>query len=170
MGISTRNTCIHYIPNKERIDDIALELERVGILESSNFQWKYSTFYGNIQEKLFSQLVKEKKTTLKSHQRMNAALTHYACIKEAYESGAKNVLILENDVVFLKDIEKIKEIINSKPDRDVILFDYMPANTSDREKKLLQLKMRHINNYANFGKGHTLFYASCYALSRKGME
>lgn len=162
--------CIHYIPNKERIDDIALELERVGILESSNFQWKYSTFYGNIQEKLFSQLVKEKKTTLKSHQRMNAALTHYACIKEAYESGAKNVLILENDVVFLKDIEKIKEIINSKPDRDVILFDYMPANTSDREKKLLQLKMRHINNYANFGKGHTLFYASCYALSRKGME
>ena len=156
--------CIHYIPNKERVDEITLELERVGILESSNFQWKYSTFYGNIQEKLFSQLVKEKKTALKSHQRMNAALTHYACIKEAYESGAKNVLILENDVVFLKDIEKIKEIINSKPDRDVILFDYMPVNN------LLQLKLRKTKNYANFGKGDTIYYASCYALSRKGME
>lgn len=159
--------CIHYIPSKERVDKITSELERVGILESSNFQWKYSTFYGNIQEKLFSQLVKEKKTALKSHKRMNAALTHYACIKEAYESGAKNVLIIENDVIFLKDVEKIKEIITSKPDRDIILFDYMPQMSSS---KLLKLKQKSINNYANFGNGDDIFYVSCYALSRKGME
>lgn len=162
--------CIHYIPNKERLNDITSELDRVGILKSSHFQWKYSTSYGKIQEKLFTQLTKKKKIALDSSKRMNAALAHYACIKEAYESGAENVLILENDVTFLTDIEKIKKMVVSKPDRDVILFDYMPANTRNVKKKLLQLKLRRINDYANFGKGDVLYYASCYALTRKGME
>ena len=40
----------------------------------------------------------------------------------------------------------------------------MPVNN------LLQLKLRKTKNYANFGKGDTIYYASCYALTRKGME
>lgn len=46
-------------------------------------------------------------------------------IKKSYELGYSRILILENDIVFLKDLSIVKSYVEDIPSSaDVALFDY----------------------------------------------
>ena len=156
--------CIHYTPYKHRWDRMNSELERVGILSHPSFRWKLtgdSPFY----EKLYECI---------PHAEINggvpvftASLAHYECIKEAFELGKERVLFMENDMVFLKDTDRIREIIKEIPlDYDIILFDkFLHLDNSVYQDWVNNWSIN--GEYARFSR---LWSVGCYSLSRKGME
>jgi hypothetical protein len=153
--------CIHYLPYLSRYRKCVSELERVGIRKSGIFSWKL-TWDSPIFDKLY-----EVCPAAPSLGCMKVGFAHYQCIKEAYELGFKRVLILENDNIFLKDLELLEKIIDATPDSDIVLFDKIPAKNAGYETAIIEKK---INDW--FFDIDKKFYvlANCYSLSRKGME
>ena len=154
--------CIHYLPYSNRYGKCIDELKRVGIRESGIFSWKI-TWDSPIFNKLYEVYPKAPSVGC-----MKVGFSHYLCIKEAYELGFKRVLILENDNIFLKDLDKLEKIINDTPeDYDIIFFDKVPAKNAGYEKAVTDEKIN--DSFFDIGKNLYVF-ANCYALSRKGME
>ena len=83
---------------------------------------------------------------------------HYSCIKMAYELNYDHILILEDDIIFYKNLNKIEELFenfyNNRHNYDIYLFNY--ANKND--------------NIITIIDDNTLLYAAAYYLNRHGME
>ena len=58
----------------------------------------------------------------------NCAYAHYEIYKEALGLGYKRILVLEEDIVFLKDLLLMQQIFDSFPNYDVVLFDKFVYN------------------------------------------
>lgn len=161
--------CIHYIPYKSRLQGITDELDRVGILNLETFRFKndYDTPFFDL---LCKGAIKEGKL---GHEGKfaKAALSHYDCIKQSYELGHERILIIENDVRFLKSLSAIQAIMSEYPrDYDIVLLDNFILNS---EPEYADLRNRYIEkNKINefFCEYKHLWSAACYGLSRKGMK
>lgn len=133
--------CIHYLQYTDKINKLISELDRVGILDTSIFEWHY-TFKTPFAEEL-----------LKIHPNLltagyvECALAHYSCCKQALSLGYKRILILEDDNVFLKDLDKLYDIVKKIPNNyDICFLDGIWAEPfrqeyEDKSKKHL------INDY-----------------------
>lgn len=153
--------CIHYLPYKERYRKCVDELTRVGIRESGIFSWKL-TWDSPLFDKLYQVC-----NAAPSVGCMKIGVAHYMCIKEAYELGFNHVLILENDNIFLKDVNKIEKILNDLPDDyDICFLDKIPSKTAKYEDAV---KNATNESFIDVDKKFYVL-ANCYALSRKGME
>lgn len=153
--------CIHYLPYKERYRKCVDELTRVGIRESGVFSWKL-TWDSPLLDRLYQVC-----NAAPSVGCMKIGFAHYMCIKEAYELGFNHVLILENDNIFLKDVNKIEKILNDLPDDyDICLLDKIPAVSAKYEDAV---KNATNESFIDIDKKFYVL-ANCYALSRKGME
>lgn len=153
--------CIHYLPYKERYRKCIDELTRVGIRESGVFSWKL-TWDSPLFDRLYQVC-----NAAPSVGCMKIGFAHYMCIKEAYELGFNHVLILENDNIFLKDVNKIEKILNDLPDDyDICLLDKIPAVSAKYEDAV---KNATNESFIDIDKKFYVL-ANCYALSRKGME
>ena len=153
--------CIHYLPYKERYRKCVDELTRVGIRESGIFSWKL-TWDSPLFDKLYQVC-----NAAPSVGCMKIGVAHYMCIKEAYELGFKHILILENDNVFLKDVDRIEKILDDLPeDYDICLLDKIPSKTAKYEEAV---KNATNESFIDIDKKFYVL-ANCYALSRKGME
>lgn len=154
--------CIHYIPYKDRWEYIQNELKRVGILNNNKFHWKF-TYDSPFQEDIINYHDHANKS--KPYIAL-VAYHHYCCIKEAYELGYNNILIMENDIEFLKDITKLNRYINNIPNYDICCFDWLFNNIN-----LIKLhKIPNNDRFLEFSGSSQLFTAACYALSRRGMK
>lgn len=153
--------CIHYLPYSNRYQKCLSELERTGIKNSGCFSWKL-TWDSQIFDKLY-----ETQKYAPSLGCMKVGFSHYMCIKEAYELGFNKILILENDNVFLKDVDLLEKIVENTPDYDIVLYDKIPATTARYEEAVVKDK---INDYFIDIKKNFYVLANCYALSRLGME
>lgn len=161
--------CIDYKPMKLRKQLILKQFERVGILNHPNFKF-HQTFSSPFDNMLYQKMVQSGKIIKQyqyNQQIMNASLGHYACTKKSLIDNYNRILIIENDIRFLKDINKIQEYLNNLPnDYDIILFDYF-QHCSNQEFE--QYKNKHkINNF--FAQYINLSSAGCYSLSNKGMK
>lgn len=156
-----RIVCIHYMPHKNRLAKCRGELDRVGILRSGVFSWKL-TYDSPIYDKLYKTY-----NAAPSVGCMKIGLAHYEVIKESYELGMKRILILENDDIFLKDLDEIERIINNLPEYDIILLDKIPAKGANYEEALEHDRIN--DDFINIGK-KLYVLANCYCLNRKGME
>ena len=153
--------CIHYLPYKERYRKCVDELTRVGIRESGIFSWKL-TWDSPLFDKLYQVC-----NAAPSVGCMKIGFAHYMCIKEAYELGFNHILILENDNVFLKDVDRIEKILNDLPDDyDICLLDKIPSKTAKYEDAV---KNTTNESFIDIDKKFYVL-ANCYALSRKGMK
>ena len=54
---------------------------------------------------------------------LNCTLNHYRAIRTAYDLGKRRVLLLEDDVRFLKDLDALAETVANTPDVPVVQFD-----------------------------------------------
>ena len=76
--------------------------------------------------------------------------THYITIKEAYELGYESIIIMEDDLSFLKDIDEIKKQLDTYYNTgDIVLFDYISLSKLNSK---------------------VYFFTSCYRLNRNGMK
>lgn len=92
-----------------RIGDCRKELERVGIEE-------YDVIY-DIDSPLKQIIHKNITTTghLKNIGPFSCCIQHYKALKTAYTLGANSVLIMEDDIRFLKNTDMIRDILTSLP-------------------------------------------------------
>lgn len=154
--------CIHYIPYTDRYAKCLAELTRVGIRNSGVFSWKI-TWDSPLFDKFYQVC-----NAAPSVGCMKVGFSHYMCIKEAYELGFNHVLILENDNIFLKDVDEIERILNDLPeDYDICFLDKIPSKTAKYEEAIVNDKVN--DSFIDIDKKFYVL-ANCYALSRKGME
>ena len=97
--------CVHIVEYKERRLELMEELNRVGILDSGIFSFKY-TFRTPLDNVLLNSYNFSRASDAERFDvpKLNLAMGHYACIKEALGLEYKRILLLEDDIAFLKDL------------------------------------------------------------------
>ena len=158
-----RKTLLAFTGYKERAPGILKELDRVG-MEDVDVLWNFpSPFDGTIQNRL-------------SHVRLmdrigffSSVMGHYRAIKAAYCLGEQRCLVMEDDVRFLRDLDKLYEIVQALPDDyDIALFDVMRPQKIPESDFVRHIKDDRVNKYwIRFVNARS---AGCYSLSRKAMK
>lgn len=161
-----RKTLLAFTEYKDRYPLMMKELDRVG-MRDVNVQWQFPS--------PFNDMLLE---TVRHEPWMNAgymsnAMGHYMAISTAYYLGCKNVLIMEDDIRFLKDIRQVGEFVEALPeDFDVAKLDYIFKDYGGGgvtpERLDAWISERKANGY--WSEFDSLYSTGCYALSRKAME
>lgn len=155
--------CLNFIQYTKRKQMMDFQLNRIGILNSGIFQYHFSD---NANEKFdvwLKRNIVSKYVKYISYHYVDIALNHYYVIRDAYFRGYKHILILEDDMRFLKGIDKIEQILQHKPeDANIILYDKFIEFYKDRTQ------FKSVNDY--YDTFNRCWSAGCYALDRKGME
>lgn len=113
--------CIYYLPNKVRMPRLKNELGRVGLLDSPVFEWRFTT--PSPYDKVVQDSYQDKKW-INSIGCMNVALETNRILKESLLLGYKKILVLEDDVAFLKDLNRLNTILENIPEGyDVVQLD-----------------------------------------------
>lgn len=148
--------CIHYV-NKDNINKhnyIVDELKRVDIYNSGIFDFIYqvdSQISNSMYEKCETSYDYNNVYNYKSLSGKCLTINHYIAINLGYTLGYNKILILEDDVSFLKDKNEIINVLEKYKDDNVESIKYEGST-----KYLL-------NDALNFG-------AACYSLNKSGME
>lgn len=156
--------CIHFVDYKEREEELKKELKRVGILDSEIFSFKY-TFRTPLDNTLYESynFMRERNNEWFKISMLNLAIGHYSCMKESLGLGYERILIIEDDVAFLKNLDEIERILESSPHADIELYD--KCGTKENWDSCLKSKIN--KDYCSYS---LLWCASCYSVNRKGME
>lgn len=98
----------------------------------------------------------------------DCARNHYNIVKTCYDLGMEHCLILEDDILFLKDEQEIIKYMEAMPDDyDVLQFGGFTTNPMWKEYKNNALKNGLLwTKHRQTG----IWNCSMYALSRRGME
>lgn len=103
--------CINLIQEKKRKIDAQIRFDKIGLRVE---------FFNTVRLEFNDQFLPYwNKYGLKFRYGAEAscAMSHYSCLKLAYENGYKNVLIFEDDVVFIKNFNDIiPEYLKKLPD------------------------------------------------------
>lgn len=161
--------CLSLADNIEKRSLLEKELSRVGILNSKIFRYKIT-----VKNELYKYICSAPELNIDKYlqsnpQAFNTTLGHYEIMKECLAMGYKRVLILEDDVRFLKNIKEMYDILENIPEEcDICLFDkFVPFS---KEPYLNEIKTNKINTYFfNFEK-IKLWSCGCYALSQNAMK
>ena len=133
--------CLHLSEDKERENQIKKQFKFLGITKQVDIWWTCKRDISNKIGKMITSLhTKFYNTYSKNNNKLygnvfNCSFEHYSIIKQAYMRGFNNILIIEDDVVFNRDKEKIQYIMNNIPDDyDIIkFFNEFTNNLYDNE-------------------------------------
>jgi capsular polysaccharide export protein len=148
---------------QDRIAELIPELKRVGLYQRVHFHWDFPSVFRDV---LYSHT--NKTPFCAKDGCFNMMVSHYNVIKTAYELNKKNILVMEDDIRFLRDLLLMEEMLmNIPPDYDMLLLDRSKPGDID----LQAYKDSTVNNgngyWRRFEYGSS---TGCYAMSRKGMK
>jgi len=115
---------ISLITNKDKQEFISYQMNDLKL----NFEFVYGIDFYNLTYDINNEKITYPCIT-DTHDFNNAkgfgsTITHYRAVLQAYEFGYDNVLIIEDDVCFIKDKNLIEEYLNNIPnDADFITYD-----------------------------------------------
>jgi len=99
------------------------ELTRTGILGSGVFSWQYTTpdpwdevISGRLRKRVLG-------SPAANVGFINLGLATARIFREAKALGYRRILVLEDDVAFLKDLREVEIILENIPDRSLVMFD-----------------------------------------------
>lgn len=157
--------CLSLADYKRRRDDMRLELERVGL---TDVHWKITvknTFYKYIWDHPDFHTLPWLKGL---DWALNCTMGHYEIMKEALAIGYKRVLVMEDDIRFLKDTKQIADILADLPEADIALLDKNMAG--DKAPWFIAIGEDRVNDryidYSRVNFGST----GCVAYSEKAMR
>ena len=101
-------TCTKYL---DRISYLYKELNRVDINVNDDFVTKIQNINTPLYDILNSRFIANDQTVKTNIGLFITTITNYYCIKNALENGYSKILIFEDDVRFLKNKIKIKNIL-----------------------------------------------------------
>lgn len=146
---------------KNRVEALNKELDRIGLLGRVHYHWDFPNPF---EDKLISVLHFQCERTRKA---FHCGYNNYSIIKTAYNLGCCNVLILEDDVRFLKDINDIASTIRLLPENyDLAMMDKnWPTQEFGMRNQILENQVNE--RWISFDR---FLSSGCYAMSRKGMR
>lgn len=104
---------------------------------------------------------------------LNCGIEHYRILKKAIAEGYENVMILEDDACFIKDVNAIRHCLDTAPSDYTILHlegYYCPVSEDDYNEKLSLLSPNVENaKWAEFSRIR-MWATACLIYSRRGME
>jgi len=104
---------------------------------------------------------------------LNCGIEHYRILKKAIAEGYENVMILEDDACFIKDVNAIRHCLETAPEDYTILHlegYYCPVSEEDYREKLHFLDSE-IGGAKWVEYGNMRMWATaCLIYSRRGME
>lgn len=159
--------CLHYLPNKERGKTIQAELDRIGIGSSGILHYKY-TYPSPFDKVLLKSLPYNKKFVLQHvlPRAINAGMGYYSIYQEALGLEYNKVLVIEDDVAFLKDLNELEDILNHIPEEwDFLRFD---KTNNSQCAHMLKTLVRGPYFSGNYTGGYWALGAS--AVSAKAMK
>ena len=146
--LSVPNYKIRYNFVKQQLDDLGIDFEFVWGVDLGNINTDalgYKIHYPQLWEF-------EKHCTGKD---FSCTINHYSAVLQAYEFGYNNVLIMEDDICFVKDKKLIQQMLTNIPeDADFVTYDPRFGWTCDFEK--FEYNIKHCeslfmkNNYDDY--------------------
>lgn len=155
--------CICYTGYKDRQKTLSKELERVGFLSKTQFFWDFPT--------PCTEWLALRANHSKYYQKMfPVGYNNYRAIKTCYELGHNSILVIEDDIRFLRDTSCMEIAIREIPkDYEIAMLDKnFPTDIGKMfiQQNAPQKEFRRIE-WHHFSRFHS---SGCYSLSRIGME
>ena len=164
-----RKTLLTFTGYKERAPGVLREIERVG-MKGVNVQWQFPNPFEDV---LLAHL-KCIRCVRSEKGAMNLAMAHYAAVKTAYCLGVDHVLIMEDDIRFIRDVGAVEELVRLLPDDfDIGMFDYTilgPIRGSDAQAEYVTRMRRERRINEGWCGFDVMRSTGCYALSRRAMK
>ena len=159
--------CISNI-GTNRYNTIKNELNRIGILDSGIFSWKITTnaFLSKITYDLNYLSLKYNDNNIIKNKSIDLVKANLDIFCESKLLRYNKILVIEDDVCFLKDINEIEKILNNLPNNyDICHFDWIFLRYFiDLDIKKFSITTK-INNDYSYSLGSYL--TSCNAYSNK---
>ena len=163
--------CIQFLPKRyDRINRITNELDRVGILNSGILSWKLT--YQSPFQRILQQNISIKHVNLINDLgAFNCAFAHYEVHKEAKGLDLNRILVLEEDISFLKDLNRLEVYLENMPSTDVCLLDKFCYDPYKYQCDLINDSLQCNQYFRYFDKtcGH-FGSGACYSLSNKALN
>jgi GR25 family glycosyltransferase involved in LPS biosynthesis len=159
--------CIHFLPYKDRENQIIKELNRIGIDDKLiEFSYTYPSQIVNI----YHIISVNNKINLNHHlAETSCALGHYNAIQIANYKDYNRILIIEDDISFLKNIDRIYKALENMPnDYDLIMLDKFIH--FDRETYHKLIETNSINDLYTSFTNDDIASTGCYVLTKKGID
>lgn len=161
--------CIFFLPNKERFFRLDKEFERVGLKKCKNFAYDFVTpssfdlqVFGEVQQKPHLRIFKPAY--------VNQLRNFEIIVRRAIAVNSELTLIVEDDVAFLKDLDRIDEIIRTMP-KGFHAFQMEKNVPTHRQVEWDRLcKAKSINCNWVDASGVNFTAAGCNAFTREGLE
>lgn len=155
---------ICYTGYKTRFYELLPELRRVGLSNKVHIHWDFPSVY---RDRLFNAVGKSSYNAKGGSFFMG--VNHYNAIKTAQQLGCKSILVMEDDIRFLRDIKLIEAIVESLPaDYDLALFDRSKPGDLSEEEFLDDIRKRPVNKF--WRRYDTASSCGMYALSENGIN
>lgn len=155
-----------YIPNRDRERKLRKRLARVGCTRA---HWHYE--FPNPFTPLLAKALKLGAGMGAGVGPFSCTMNHYYNLKVAQGFDCGNAILMENDVLFLKDDDIFAEVLSSIPgDADVALLDWFRGRaTTDDDLARLRRKPR-VNGHWAEANDLTLVSFGMVYFSRKGID
>lgn len=150
---------------KARLPQLRNELNRVGMTDYETY-WSITPAYHDRLKRMLASYGNGEYSR-EPIALFNNALAHYYVVKSTIDMGLDNVLIMEDDVRWLKDLETLAAGVASLPeDYQVASFDVVKVKfdpCEHREDAVTGQRLR-------WGLYESTFSAACYALQGAGLR
>lgn len=141
--------CIHFIPYKDRKVLCDEELDFMDILHSPIFKYHY-TYRDNLQYIILNNIntvVPDYKNERKDLA-LNCILAYHSIFRESQEFGYKRILIIEDDITFVRDKDRMIDTLEHLPEEwDYIQFDKVMSKSLEPMLDTLQRGPYFHGNY-----------------------
>lgn len=154
-----------YTPYKDRAVALDRELQRVGMRDVQRF-WQFPNPY----DRVVLDAIRDKSGLMSNIGHFSCSYGHYRIVKTLLTLGYGNALIMEDDIVFLRDTDRLRTVVTSlPPDADVALFEW---RTMSWCRKQIASELATVKDGALWHRADRMVLVGCgmYYLSRKGME
>lgn len=159
--------CIHYLPQAHKLRRLEQELSRVGITQSGLLEWRY-TVPSPYDAFLYERYKHPQLCPTKGY--VNVALEYRAILWEALFYGYERILVMEDDLAFLKDLDLLKAVLDAMPmGYDLVQLDKFVLPIA-KERWDYRLEHSRINEHFLDASGVNFTSAACLALTRTGMR
>lgn len=151
----------------ERMPRLRAELERVGLLGLPILEWDYGTrcIYDDVVNKHASRKCMMSKTSYVNH-----SLQLLRDLRRAKAFGYKRILVVEDDIAFLKDISSIRRMLSNIPkDAEIVQFDKFIDGTKIEILAKLK-KEKSVNSDFIIAEGCNFASATCNAYLGSGID
>lgn len=159
--------CVHYLPYSDRLPLVRAELARVGVPDDR------LEFYYTVPNRYYGLLFYSDSPIASPDvnlTNLNYAVNSYNMLKQIWHLGYERVLVLEDDVAFLKDLGALAERLADIPDCDLAMLEYF-VGSSDHDyagahRRMVEGNERAGRHWVRFS-AERLYDTGAFALSRR---